>query len=43
MAKDKTIKDANDNRFNLAHQQDLFFDSELDTEGACGGVCEAFS
>jgi hypothetical protein len=43
MAKDEKIKDAVDNRFNLVHQQDLFFDSELDSEGACGGVCEAFS
>ncbi|MBM6497938.1 phosphoadenosine phosphosulfate reductase family protein [Flavobacterium macrobrachii] len=43
MAKDESIKSAKDNRFNLAHQQDLFFDSELDSEGACGGVCEAFS
>lgn len=43
MAEDKKIKSAKDNRFNLAHQQDLFFDSELDSEGACGGVCEAFS
>lgn len=43
MAKDKKIKDAQDNRFNLTYQQDLFFDSELDSEGACGGVCEAFS
>lgn len=43
MVKDENIKSAKDNRFNLAHQQDLFFDSELDSEGACGGVCEAFS
>lgn len=43
MAENPTIKNAKDNRFNLLHQQDLFFDSELDTEGACGGVCEPFS
>lgn len=43
MSKNPLIKDAVDDRFNLAHQQDLFFDSELDKEGACGGVCEAFS
>jgi len=43
MAKDKNIKNAKDNRFNLQHQQDLFFDSELDSEGACAGSCEAFS
>ena len=43
MSKDEKIKDAIDNRFNFTHQQDLFFDSELDSEGACAGVCEAFS
>jgi hypothetical protein len=43
MAKDKNIEDAVDNRFNLSHQQDLFFDTKLDSEGACGGTCEAFS
>jgi hypothetical protein len=43
MAKDENIKSAKDNRFDLAHQQHLFFDSELDKEGSCGGVCEAFS
>lgn len=43
MAKSEKIKSAKDNRFDFIHQQDLFFDSELDSEGACGGVCEAFS
>lgn len=43
MATDTKIENAKDNRFNFTHQQDLFFDSELDSEGACGGVCEAFS
>jgi hypothetical protein len=43
MAKDLSIKSAKDNRFNFAYQQDLFFDSELDSEGGCGGTCEAFS
>jgi len=43
MAKSEKIKSAKDNRFDFTHQQDLFFDTELDTEGACGGVCEAFS
>jgi hypothetical protein len=43
MSKDEKIKDAVDNRFNFTHQQDLFFDSELDSEGSCAGVCEAFS
>lgn len=43
MSKDKNIKNAKDNRFNFNHQQDLFFDSELDSEGACAGTCEAFS
>jgi hypothetical protein len=43
MAEDKSIKNAKDNRFNMTHQQDLFFDTKLDTEGGCGGTCEAFS
>ena len=43
MAKDENIKSAKDNRFNLEYQQDLFFDSDLDSEGACAGTCEAFS
>lgn len=43
MAKDENIKDGKDNRFDLEYQADLFFDSELDSEGACAGVCEAFS
>jgi hypothetical protein len=43
MAKDDTIKNARDNRFDLEYQTDLFFDTELDSEGACGGTCEAFS
>lgn len=51
MAKDESIKDGKDNRFDLEYQTDLFFDTdiksefdtELDSEGACGGVCEAFS
>lgn len=43
MAKDKSIKSGQDKRFDLAHQQDLFFDADLDTEGACAGSCEAFS
>jgi hypothetical protein len=42
MAKDDLISSAKDNRFNLTYQQDLFFDSELDSEGACAGTCEAF-
>lgn len=41
MAKDETIKDAHDNRFDLDTPFD--FDENLDTEGACGGTCEAFS
>ncbi len=43
MAKDKKIKNAKDNRFDFQYQQDLFFDPILDTEGACGGTCEAFA
>lgn len=43
IAKDENIKDGIDNRFNLEYQADLFFDAELDSEGACAGVCEAFS
>lgn len=44
MAKDEKIKDAKDNRFNVG-TPDLFseFDEKLDSEGACGGTCEAFS
>jgi len=41
MSKDKKIKDAHDNRFDL--ETDLQFDFELDSEGACGGTCEAFT
>lgn len=43
MANDKRIKKARDNRFDLEYQSDLFFDTKLDSEGACGGTCEAFS
>lgn len=43
MAGDKEIKDKKDNRYDFTHQQDLFFDSYLDSEGACSGTCEAFS
>ena len=43
MAKDQNIKSAKDNRFDFHYQQDLFFDADLDSEGACGGTCEAFS
>lgn len=43
MAKDENIKSGTDNRFNFTHQNDLFFNEELDSEGACAGVCEAFS
>ena len=43
MAKDKSIKNGKDKRFDFEYQQDLFFDSYLDTEGACAGTCEAFS
>lgn len=41
MAKDKKIKDAHDNRFDLDTEYE--FDFELDSEGACGGTCEPFS
>lgn len=43
-SKDESIKDAKDNRFDLG-TPDLFseFNEELDSEGACGGTCEAFS
>lgn len=43
MANNKEIKNAKDNRFNFNYQQDLFFDPVLDTEGGCGGTCEAFA
>ncbi len=43
MAKDENIKSSEDNRFNITHQQDLFFDSNLDSEGSCAGTCEPFS
>lgn len=43
MAKDKRIKNARDNRFDFEYQIDLFFNNKLDSEGACGGTCEAFS
>lgn len=43
MSKDLNIKNARDNRFDFEYQTDLFFDSKLDTEGACGGTCEAFA
>lgn len=42
MAKNQNIKSAKDNRFDFSYQQDLFFDSYLDSEGGCGGTCEAF-
>jgi len=41
MSKDEKIKDAHDNRFDLETAPE--FDEELDSEGACGGTCEAFS
>lgn len=40
-AKDKNVKDAHDNRFDV-NEKDLF-DEYLDSEGACSGTCEAFS
>lgn len=43
MAKDESIKSAKDKRFDFEYQTDLFFDAELDMEGACAGVCEAFA
>lgn len=43
MSLNENIKDAQDNRFNLEDQIKLDFDFELDSEGACGGTCEAFS
>ena len=42
IAKDESIKDAVDNRFNTFVQETMF-DPILDQEGACGGVCEPFS
>jgi hypothetical protein len=41
-SKNESIRSAKDNRFNLNYQQDLFFDADLDSEGACAGTCEAF-
>ena len=43
ISKNEKIKKAKDNRFDFTHQEDLFFDAKLDSEGACGGVCEAFA
>lgn len=40
-AKDEKIKDAHDNRFDT--NEVVEFDEYLDSEGACGGTCEAFS
>lgn len=45
-SKDETMKDGKDNRFdfNIKSYLDIeHFDSELDSEGACGGVCEPFT
>lgn len=42
MAKDISIKDAHDNRFDFQIQNN-FFDVILDSEGACGGSCEPFT
>jgi hypothetical protein len=41
-AKDESIKDAHDNRFDLEYQAQLNFDEELDSTGVCGDTCEAF-
>jgi len=40
-SKDEKIKDAHDNRFDT--NEVVEFDEYLDSEGACGGTCEAFS
>jgi len=40
-SKDDKIKNAHDNRFDV--NEKIEFDEYLDSEGACGGTCEAFS
>lgn len=41
MAENKKIQDAHDNRYDLEEGPE--FNTYLDSEGACGGTCEAFT